>query len=394
MMGDYRRCIRAGLGGFETANTSTGLMRVAFITTFASYYRKPLFETLDQRWDVDFVFFSAGNEWYRSPHMTHQPGRVTSTALRPRNIRGLAYVPNLGQIIRRGQYDVIVKCLNGKVMVPFTYLCARAVRVPIVLWTGMWDHPSSVFHRLTRPLVMALYRRSDAIVAYGEHVKRYLVSEAGVQPSKVFVAGQAVEGERFAAAASDGGYPPHVLYVGQLEERKGVRYLVDAFKSLHHKRARLRLIGSGSLRSWLEREAACDPRIEVVGYRSQQDLPREYARVRCVVVPSIHTAAGREPWGLVVNEAMHAMRPVVATRSVGAAAGGLVEHGRNGYVIPERDVDALTHALDALVCDEKLARELGERGGCDVARFSHHAMADAFEKACLYATARAKYVAR
>ena len=51
--------------------------------------------------------------------------------------------------------------------------------------------------------------------------------------------------------------------------------------------------------------------MELVGYMPQEHLPDEFARARCLVLPSITTALDREPWGLVVNEAMHAGVPVV-----------------------------------------------------------------------------------
>ena len=51
-------------------------------------------------------------------------------------------------------------------------------------------------------------------------------------------------------------------------------------------------------------------------------------------MPSVPTRTFREPWGLVVNEAMHQRTPVIATDAVGAAAGGLVRDGRNGLVVP------------------------------------------------------------
>ena len=58
---------------------------------------------------------------------------------------------------------------------------------------------------------------------------------------------------------------------------------------------------------------------DVVGYLPQQRLPETLAGARCLVLPSVTTALDREPWGLVVNEAMHAGVPVIATDAVGAA---------------------------------------------------------------------------
>ena len=119
----------------------------------------------------------------------------------------------------------------------------------------------------------------------------------------------------------------------------------------------------------------------------RSDLPAELARSRCLVLPSITTDLAREPWGLVVNEAMHAGLPVVATDAVGAAAGGLVEDGRNGFVVPERDASALAVVLGRLVEDPALAERLGDQAREDVGRFTHSAMADAFEAAVEHAVA-------
>jgi glycosyltransferase involved in cell wall biosynthesis len=363
-------------------------MRIALITTLSTYYRRPLFEELARRWDVDFMFFSDGNEWYRSAEVTHEVGRFNAIALHGHSLRGQVVVPDLPRTLARGRYDVVIKCLNGKLMVPYTFISTRALRIPLVLWTGMWDHPSTPLHRLSRPVLKGLYKRSDAVVAYGEHVKTYLTREMGLPGPKVFVAGQAVEGSRFERVPRiEAATPPVALYIGQLEERKGISYLVDAFRSLPAGDIRLRVVGSGSLSTWVDEQARVDPRIEAVGYRPQSHLPDELSRARCLVLPSVHAPGGREPWGLVVNEAMHAGRPVVATESVGAAAGGLVADGRNGYVVQERSAQALAPAISRLLSDADLARRLGGEGAMDVRRFSYAHMADAFGDACAYATA-------
>ena len=181
--------------------------------------------------------------------------------------------------------------------------------------------------------------------------------------------------------------PRRSLYVGQFEERKGLTHLLDAFAALPDLPAKLRLIGNGSLEPQVSRRAAQDPRVELVGYVPQEHLPAELARSRCLVLPSITTDLDREPWGLVVNEAMHSGLPVVATDAVGAAAGGLVEDGRNGFVVPEGDASALAVALGRLAEDAALAQRLGDQAREDVGRFTHSAMADAFEAAVEHAVA-------
>lgn len=365
-------------------------MRVAFITNMCTYYVRPLLEELSRRWDADFMFFSVGTERYLSRAMNHDPGDIPTVPLRLRTIRGAVYASGLSEQLANGRYDVVVKCLNGKLIVPQTYFAARRAGVPFVLWTGMWDHPTTLFHSITRSAVVSLYRKANAVVGYGEHVRRYLVEECGVQPSRAFAAGQAVDGARFAAARDIAEAGPVALYVGQLEPIKGIGDLCAAFRSLPDPSFRLRLVGTGSLAGWVEEQSRLDLRIEPAGYCTQDELPDEYGRARCVVLPSVQTKFGRETWGLVVNEAMHAGRPIVASDAVGAAAGGLAVDGRNGYVVPQGDPSALAAALGRLLGDTEQAISMGARAAMDVERFSYGAMADAFEAACVTAVANSR----
>jgi glycosyltransferase involved in cell wall biosynthesis len=375
------------------ASSGDGAMRVAFVTNFAPHYRRPLFDELAKRWDVDFIFFSDDREWYRSREMRHQIGNFQTVELARRSAHGSVYLSDLPRTVARGRYDVMVKCLSGKLMTPLAYWSARRWSLPIVLWSGMWDHPATVTHRATRPLVRALHRQADAIVAYGSHVKWYLVRESGVDARKIFVSGQAVDATRFAPGGVDRVPSQTILYVGQFEDRKGLRTLVAAFRSLCHRGAHLRFVGSGSLAGWLLEQSQADVRIEVGGYCSQEELADEYRRALCVVLPSERTVAGREPWGLVVNEAMHSGRAVVVTHSVGAAAAGLVVDGRNGFVVPERDPGGLGGALRQLLECPRLALTFGAQGQRDVERFTYCRMADAFDAACAFALhSRAKSV--
>jgi glycosyltransferase involved in cell wall biosynthesis len=98
-------------------------------------------------------------------------------------------------------------------------------------------------------------------------------------------------------------------------------------------------------------------------------------------VPSIPTRTFREPWGLVVNEAMNRGLPVIASDAVGAAEGGLVRDGRNGIVLPAGDCDALADAIRQLASGPALRTRLGEAGAQDVEAFTYDAWAEGFSDA-------------
>jgi glycosyltransferase involved in cell wall biosynthesis len=298
-------------------------------------------------------------------------------------VLGEPLLPGLARRVTPARYDALVVGLAGRLMVPFMRSIARARRVPFVLWTGTWQHPQTTFHRLTRRWVEALYRNADAIVVYGEHVRRALTAVGGVDDAKIFTAAQAVDASLF-TAASDPGRSRELLFVGRFEEEKGVRDLVTAFLQVDDPTLTLSFAGSGSLEDALRAAAARDPRIRIIGHVPQEELPPLLARSRCLILPSVTTPSFAEPWGLVVNEAMHAGIPVIATDAVGAAAHGLVDP-RTGIVVPEHDPAALAAAIARLAADDGLASAYGAVGAERVSGYTFDAMADAFEAAVAHA---------
>jgi glycosyltransferase involved in cell wall biosynthesis len=303
-------------------------------------------------------------------------------------------MPGTALALSGKRYDAVIKSTNGKLQLPLTWATARARGVPFVLWTGMWHHPTTPFHRRSRRVTEALYRNVDAIVAYGDHVKRFLTEVPGVGPEKIFVAGQAVEPGRFTSVEPRrDGAAAEVLFIGQLKEYKGVMPLLDAWDRVRAESeapARLRLVGSGPLEADIRARVEGRDDVEVVGYVPQEELPGHMARARCLVLPSVTTALDREPWGLVVNEAMHAGLPVVASDAVGAAAHGLVDEGRNGFVVPERDPGPLASALRRMVEDAELAARMAAAAREDVKAFDYERMATGFESAVEHAATQAQ----
>ena len=89
---------------------------------------------------------------------------------------------------------------------------------------------------------------------------------------------------------------------------------------------------------------------------------------------------------MVVNEAMNQRCPVIATSSVGAAAGGLVVDGETGFVVSERVSRALAAAIERIATDPALRARLGRGAAARVQQWSHERWAEGFHDAILYAT--------
>ena len=259
-----------------------------------------------------------------------------------------------------GRYRAVVAGTVGRIALPAAYAGARARRVPFVLWSALWSAP----HLRSAPLLLWLYRRADAVAAYGEHVAAYAAARGA---RTVVVAPQAVDPTFWSARALERPAAPfEALYVGRIEPEKGVDVLLEAWE-----RARI----DGQLTLVGAPQRAGSESITFTGPRSPADVRNFLGRAGVLVVPSIATRAFKEPWALVVNEAMHQQLPVIATDAVGAVAGGLVRHERNGLVVAQGDIGALADALRRLAGDPELRATLGANGARDVAAFTPEAWA-------------------
>jgi glycosyltransferase involved in cell wall biosynthesis len=361
----------------------------ALLTTYLSDYRVPLYTLLAEREGVEVLCYGRG-ERYAPPWFSDLDAQLERAPFPARRLEhGIAGAFR----VARG-YDAVIAPFAGGSLLPAAYAGARYSARTFVLWASVWAQPRSLAHAASLPAIRHIYRHADAVVAYGEHVRRFAAGIRG-RDDDVFVAPQAVEPELFARSVEASelaefrarhglGDGPLVLYVGRLVAEKGIAVLADAWPRVAGSDATLVLIGDGPL---ADRVRAL-PRARLLGTLPRADLPAAYAAAALTVVPSIPTPRWREPWGLVCNEAMHQSCPVLATSAVGAVAGGLVRHGESGWVIEPGDPAALTRALDALLADSALRRRLGEAGRSAVAPYTYEAMAGAFSRALGAARAR------
>jgi glycosyltransferase involved in cell wall biosynthesis len=352
----------------------------ALLTTYIPGYRVPLFERLAQSHGVEVLCLGGGAR-YVPAWFSDLDTQLRAARFPARRLRGVGEAVAIGS-----RYDAVIAPFAGGAMLPAAYLGARRFGRPFILWASVWSQPRSAAHAAALPITRHIYRHADAVVAYGEHVRRF-VAAIRRRDDDVFVAMQSVEPELFAREVSEAeirafrnrrrlGTGPLVLYVGRLVREKGAAVLAEAWRQLRAD-ATLVLIGDGPLAARLRDS----PRTRMVGPIPRAELPAAYASAELTVLPSIPTPRFREPWGLVCNESLHQARPVVASASVGAVAGGLVRHQDTGLVVPPGDARALAEAVARLLCDDRLRMRLGRNGRNAVAAYTYDAMVHAFDLA-------------
>jgi glycosyltransferase involved in cell wall biosynthesis len=345
---------------------------VLFVTGHAPAYRVGAFQRLHEREDLEVALFGG-----RLKH-----GGATGAAELPfphRRVRER----DVYRLASSGEYRAVVCSTAGRVALPAGWVGARRARVPVILWASLWAHPRSAAHALSFLALKRLYRSADAVVTYGPHVSAY-VTQRGAR--NVHVAPQAVDNSFWSShdvtAPTDPRWPTDArvkfLFAGRPAREKGLGALIEAWISsgLQTPTAALVLVGVGSTPPWVPAGGAvCLDRVSPV------ELRNLYAAADVLVLPSIPTRTFREPWGLVVNEAMNQGLAVIATDAVGAAAGGLVRDGHNGIVVPAADSQALAGALRRLACDGDLRARMGHAGRQEVATYTQDAWAEGFSRA-------------
>lgn len=213
-----------------------------------------------------------------------------------------------------------------------------------------------VGHKL-KPIWFRLAGRVAVSEAAREFSQRYFPGEYRIIPNGVDTARFRPDLPRVASMD-----PAHfnILFVGRLDPRKGLRYLLEAFPSIHQRipHARVTVVGDGMLRHWYKRmvPSALKQFVHFEGFVSAADLPRYYATADLYCSP----ATRGESFGIVLLEAMACGRPIVASSIRGYRT--VLEDGKEAVLVPKRNATALADAVVRLATDPERRKRMGEAG--------------------------------
>jgi phosphatidylinositol alpha-mannosyltransferase len=162
---------------------------------------------------------------------------------------------------------------------------------------------------------------------------------------------------------------PNILFLGRLEKRKGLDYLLQAYRRVKQEMPEVRLlvVGPGTrlrkkYEAWIKRHNVRD--VVFTGFATDAEKPRYFKTATVYCSP----ATGRESFGVVLVEAMAVGTPVVATSIDGYAS--VVTHGDEGLLVPPKDSKKLAEALLTLLKDKTLRQQMGEKGKLKAQNYS------------------------
>ena len=297
-------------------------------------------------------------------HADRLPGRlaehgveVRTCPLYPSTVANLALATRaVAALVSEEQYDLLLSTHRFTTMVG--KLVSLITRVPMIatlherprhlgrlagFWTGRCTVVPS--QALKDDLVTRLRQNSEHIV---------------VIPNGITLLNPAPLDRVAALRASLGLKPdiPVIGYVGRLSPEKGVHDLLDSLALLRTRETPFQaiIVGDGVIGlSLKERAVEMQLQDQIIFTGNRSDVPDLMALMDVVAVPSVH-----ESFGLVILEAMNAMRPVVATRVGGIP--DLVQEDVTGILVPPASPQAFAGALARLIVDPECCQRMGYAG--------------------------------
>lgn len=186
----------------------------------------------------------------------------------------------------------------------------------------------------------------DSMLAHGTPARKLIEIPFGVDL------------DRYTPPSGKAPNPFRVIFVGNISLAKGAQYLLEAWRKLQWRDAELWLVG---------RVTPEFPRARWVDLPNVRFIPHTdslaglYQQADLFVFPSI-----QEGSALVTYEAMASGLPVITTPN----AGSVVRDGVDGFIVPIRDVDALTERMEKLRADGKTREQMGRSARSHVEQYS------------------------
>jgi len=241
-------------------------------------------------------------------------------------------------------------------------LLSRRLNIPFVVTIHGLDVFNTCFlagipAAWRRKASVDVYRTARTVICISGKVQEILKAGTPAEPSSVVVH-NGVNQNLFSPNLEEvGSVRPEILIVGNLSRSKGHELVLRAIENLRPSfpQLRCRIIGEGPDRARLEAlalELGIGQQVQFVGRQSRSEVAEAMRRCSVFVLPSRN-----EGLGCVYLEAMSCGKPVIGCRGQGIEE--VIEHGRNGWLIPVDGLEPLVQGLSALLGSSELCTRIG-----------------------------------
>ncbi len=297
--------------------------------------------------------FNVKDNWYHKSYIEFKKDHDAS----PYDVVISQTTAGLGVLRKKNELKVKVLAIaHGTMMSDFKTLLGRP-KTPLSIVKLIKDYEYALRTMYTRQ--KEYLSKADIVISVSKFVKKNIVHESGVDPDKVHVIYNGVKEPVFNINERN-TYPAPILYVGRVEEDKGLFELLHVFtKVIENTKYDLKLVivGEGTALDKLKKLSAklkLEDKVIFTGYQKGEALLEFYAKARIFVLPTKRI----EGFPVILPEAMLAGLPVVAMDLGGVKEG--VFDGETGFLLSAGDFSGFEKKIELLVKDADLRQTLSE----------------------------------
>ncbi|MBT2730138.1 glycosyltransferase [Bacillus sp. ISL-75] len=212
-----------------------------------------------------------------------------------------------------------------------------------------------------------LFKKGDFFLPISKFWEEKLI-HLGCEPTNIIVHKMGVDLSKFNSYVKKDREDTefNIVTVARFVEKKGVEYAIHAISQLvkQGQKIKYQIIGDGplydSINSLINNYGLAD-NINILGWKEQEEVIDIMKNSDLLLAPSVTSADGdMEGIPVVLMESMAMKVPVMSTYHSGIPE--LIEDGRNGFLVAEKDIDGLTEKLEFVIRNKNLLNEMGIKG--------------------------------
>jgi glycosyltransferase involved in cell wall biosynthesis len=329
---------------------SVDRLAVAWLANAPSGDQMDLLTAFAARPEVDLKVIYCSGKSLKGDLDVHSPngrGMLLRGSTLPGPSGGFLLNTDIVPKLMRSDYDLVVVGGYSHPTMQIAMIVRALQKKPWVLFAerpGM--SPRNYWHNSARKVAMRMVRSADGIIATGRLAQQAYDAYFGFS-DRIFSVPYLIDHEEFMQIPREDGSPRgpvRFMTCSQLIHRKGIDVVIPAFQraALINPAISLTIVGDGVERNRLAASIDKAHRDRIVFRGSVPFAERATAFAEADVF--IHSAR-HEGWGVVVQEAMAAGLPVIATKQTGAAY-ELIDPGTNGFLFGAEDEEALATRIN------------------------------------------------